>query len=474
MEGPAFLSAFELRNAFRGRLISPVEALDAIAERIAQVDPVIHAFTTLCLDRARKEAGEAERAYAQGRARPLEGIPLAVKDLFDSAGVRTTYGSPMFDAHVPERDAEAVHRARAAGAILVGKTATHEFAWGITSVNPQQGSPRNPWALERFTGGSSGGSAAALASCQVPLALGSDTGGSIRVPSAFCGTVGLKPTYGRISLAGCFPLARSLDHPGPMARTPADAALLLGAVAGFDPADPATSAVPLGNLTATSDGFGGMKVGVCPDLHVIQPADDVGAVFDDAVGVVESGGGEIVEVPFPGAERIYDTFGHIQRAEALFSHERAGLFPARKDEYGEDVRERLELATRETLTAYLDASAERQRVRAAFAAVFREVDVLLTPVAAGPPLPIGEEELEHRGRTIAFRELVMGYTVPQDLAGIPACAVRAGFDGLGIPVGVQFSGPPWSEALVLRAAEAFVGATPEVQSLQPAGSVPAV
>jgi aspartyl-tRNA(Asn)/glutamyl-tRNA(Gln) amidotransferase subunit A len=468
VEGPAFLSACELRNAFRAALISPVEAFDSIAERIAQVDPVVDAFTTLCLERARDEAREAERAYAQGRARPLEGIPLAVKDLFDSAGVRTTYGSPMFDAHVPERDAEAVRRARAAGAILIGKTATHEFAWGITSVNPHQGSPRNPWALERFTGGSSGGSAATLATYQVPLALGSDTGGSIRVPSAFCGTVGLKPTYGRVSLAGCFPLARSLDHAGPMARTPADAALLLEAVAGVDPADPATSDIPLGELEASlSYGFDGVKVGVCSDLHLIPPADDVQAVFDEAVGVVASRGGEIVEVRFPVADRIYDTFGHIQRAEALFSHERAGLFPARRDEYGEDVRERLELATRETLPAYLEASAERQRIRAAFSALFREVDVLLTPVSAGRPLPIGEDDVEHRGRTIAFRELVMGYTVPQDLAGIPACGVRAGFDELGIPVGIQFTGPLWSDAMVLRAAQAFVDATPEVQGRRP-------
>ena len=468
MDGLAFLSARELRDAFQARLVSPTEAVDALAERISDVDPVVHAFTTLCLERAAEEAREAGHAYARGRPRPLEGIPFAVKDLFDSAGVRTTYGSPMFDAHVPERDAEAVRRARSAGAILIGKTSTHEFAWGITSVNQHQGSPRNPWALDRFSGGSSGGSAVALATHQTPLALGSDTGGSIRVPSAFCGTVGLKPTYGRISLAACFPLARSLDHAGPMARTPADAALLLQAVAGVDPNDPATTDVPPGDLEGSlAAGLEGIRVGVCPDLHVVPPADDVAAVFDDALAAVESAGGSLVEVSFPGPARMLETFGRIQRAEALFTHERAGLFPARIAEYGADVRERLELAGRETLADYLSASAERQEISAAFAALFDEMDVLLTLVSAGPPLPIGDEELEHRGATISFRELVMGYTVPQDLAGLPACALRAGFDGLGIPVGIQFSGPPWSEARVLGAAQSFWRATADVQERRP-------
>jgi aspartyl-tRNA(Asn)/glutamyl-tRNA(Gln) amidotransferase subunit A len=463
------LGARELLDEFRAGRASPVEALDSVASRIESVDGIIGGFTELCLERARGEARAAEAAWAGGDPRPLEGIPFGAKDLFDSEGVRTAYGSPMFAAHVPARDAEAVRRARAAGAILIGKTQTHEFAWGITSVNELMGSSHNPWALGRVSGGSSGGSAVALAAEEVPLALGSDTGGSIRVPSAFCGTVGLKPTYGRISCAGVWPLARSLDHPGPMARTPADAALLLSALAGVDPADPATEDVPLGDVEADlSRGVSGLAIGISPDLELVELAPDVRSVVDDARRVLESGGACLVEVALPEAELVYPAFGVIQRAEALEAHRRAGLFPARRPEYGADVRGRLESATEVTLADFLAASADRQRVRAAFARALQACDLLLTPVSAGSPLPLGAETVEHGGREVTFRELVMSYTTPQDLVGLPACSVRAGFDALGIPVGVQLTGPPWSEALVLRAAQAFHDATAAIQSRRPA------
>jgi len=363
----------------------------------------------------------------------------------------------MFADHVPAADAAAVRRAREAGAILIGKTQTHEFAWGITSVNELVGTSRNPWAPERISGGSSGGSAGALAAGLVPLALGSDTGGSIRVPSALCGTVGLKPTYGRVSAAGVFPLARSLDHPGPMARTPDDAALLLAAIAGVDADDPATEDVPLGEAELQP----GFRVGVCPDLHLVPLSADVARAFDEAVATFRGLAAEIVEVAMPEAALAYATFVTTQRAEALYTHVERGLFPDRSGEYGDDVRARLEAATEVTVRDYLAAAADRQRLRAAFARAFRQVDVLLTPVCGGPA-PLVDEVGE------AFRDLVMPYTVPQDLTGLPACAVRAGFDALGLPVGVQLTGPPWSEPLVLRAAAAFHAATPAVQDEWPA------
>jgi aspartyl-tRNA(Asn)/glutamyl-tRNA(Gln) amidotransferase subunit A len=463
------LSAGELLEGYGARAFSPVEVVDALAARIEELNAFLGAFTTLCLERAREEAGAIEASYLRGEAEgALAGVPFGAKDLFDSAGVRTTYGSPMFAGHVPATDAAAIRRAREAGAILIGKTQTHEFAWGITSVNALMGSSRNPWALERMSGGSSGGSAVALAGHLVPLALGSDTGGSIRVPSAFCGTIGLKPTYGRISAAGVFPLARSLDHPGPMARTPADAALLLRAVAGVDPGDPATEDVPLGRLEEElAGGLAGMRVGLCPDLHLVRLAPDIQAAFDSMVSSVEELGAQLIEVTLAESSRAYETFGVIQRAEALFTHTQAGLFPRRRDEYGKDVRSRLELATTVTLSEYLAASAVRQRLRAGFNRLFESVDLLLTPVSAASPLPIGEEKSPHYGREIEFRELVMSYTVPQDLAGLPACTVRAGFDELGIPTGVQFTGPPWCEGRVLRAAQALFAATQETQERWP-------
>jgi aspartyl-tRNA(Asn)/glutamyl-tRNA(Gln) amidotransferase subunit A len=462
------LGVHDLLRAYGAGTTSPVEVVEALAARIDAVDGRLGAFVALCLDRAREEARASEEAWGRGEARPLEGIPFGVKDLFDTEGVTTAYGTPMFAANVPERDAEAVRRARAAGAILIGKTQTHEFAWGITSVNELVGSTHNPWALDRISGGSSGGSAVALAADEVPLTLGSDTGGSIRVPAAFCGIAGLKPTYGRISAAGAWPLARSLDHPGPMARTPADAAALLEVVAGIDDGDPATVDVPLGDVSGElARGLDGLAVGVCPDLHLVPLAPDVRDVFDRVVRTVEGEGARVVELRLPEAATVFDTFRTIQAAEALETHRRAGVYPARRAEYGADVRERLEAAEGVTVEAYLRASAERERIRAAFGRLFRGCDVLLTPVGAGSPVPIGEETLVHGGKEITFRELVMTYTTPQDLIGLPACTVRAGFDALGIPVGIQFTGPPWQEARVLRAAQGLFDATPDVQSRRP-------
>ena len=463
------LSAVELLTGYQARELSPVAVLNAVAERIEQVDGAVGAFTTLCLERAHAEAQAAEDAYLAGiEVGPLAGVPFGVKDLFDSEDVRTTYGSTMFADHVPQEDAEAVRRAREAGAILVGKTQTHEFAWGITSVNPRMGTSKNPWAPDRISGGSSGGSAVALATQQVPLAIGSDTGGSIRVPASFCGVVGFKPTYGRISAAGVWPLARSLDHPGVMARHPADAALLLEALAGADPEDPATEDIPLGDVAdALRAGVTGASVGVCPDLHVVPLPPDIRGVFDAAVQTVASLGGRIREIGLPGADTIYETFGTTQRAEALFTHTCAGLYPERAEEYGDDVRARLELAAEGVAHDYLGAAAQRQRLRASFARVFKEVDVLMTPVSAASPVSIDGEATVQVANNVDFRELVMSYTVPQDLVGLPACAVRAGFDELGIPVGVQFTGPAWSEAWVLGAAHAFYQATPDIQERWP-------
>ena len=441
-----------------------------MAERTAAVDAQLGAFTTLCLERARSEARACEQAYRRGDPQgPLAGVPLGVKDLFDSEGVRTTYGSPMCADHVPEADAEALRRARAAGAILVGKTQTHEWAWGISSVNELMGTSHNPWALDRISGGSSGGSAVALASHQVTLALGSDTGGSIRVPSALCGTVGFKPTYGRVSTAGIWPLARTLDHPGPMARSPADAALLLGVIAGWDAADPATADVPLGDLTgALVRGLEGRVVGVCPDMHLmpLTPAaqarlrrrsrGDIGAAghasrrcaslrsaTSTPCSALRNGPRRCTPTPRPGCTRS------VRRSTAPTCV--AGWRPRR----GEGIRD------------YLRAAAERARMRAAFARAFTEVELILTPVNPGTAVPIGSDMAEHLGASVPFRDLVMSYTTPQDLLGLPACAFRAGFDDLGIPIGVQFTGAPWEDAMVLGAAHAVYEATPAVQSAWP-------
>lgn len=448
-------------DAYRRRSLSPVEVLAAHAARIAECDPALGAFTTLSLERAREEAAQAESAYRAGVARPLTGVPFAVKDLFDTAGVRTTYGSTMFADHVPDADADAVRAIREAGGTLIGKTQTHEFAWGITSVNEGMGTSHNPWDRERISGGSSGGSAVALASLLVPLALGSDTGGSIRVPSSYCGTVGLKPTHGRLSTGGVFPLAPSLDHVGAMARNPADVALLFGVLTGSGEGSAWLGAADAAERAAR------LRIGVCPDLDLVALAPDIQAVFDGAVRAFERLGADVTEVRLPEAAGVYETFGAIQRSEALYTHVRAGLFPSRRAEYGPDVRARLELAETMSLADYLDATLRRERLRAGFHRALSEVDLLLTPVCAVSPPRIGEETIMPFGREVEFRELVMTYTVPQDLTGLPSCTVRAGFDALGIPSAVQLTGPPWAERRVLEAAQALYDATPEIQARWP-------
>jgi aspartyl-tRNA(Asn)/glutamyl-tRNA(Gln) amidotransferase subunit A len=404
--------------------MSPVEVVEA-----AQEHPELGAFVTLTLETARAKAKRAERAYKDGTDRPLEGLPLAVKDLFDTAGVRTTYGSRIFANHVPQVDAEAVRRARDAGAIVVGKTLTHEFAWGITSDNPHFAPCRNPWDPERIPGGSSGGSAVALATGGAALALGSDTGGSIRIPAAFCGVSGLKPTYNRIPATGVFPLARSLDHVGPMARTPADVRLFYEALTGRGHQD-----------------LPEPRIAVCPDLHLCPLEPGIQRAFDNAVSALEV----TIELPFEEPERIYPAFAAIQSVEAALAH--ADLYPARKDEYSPGVAARLERARTVTLSDYVEATATRERIRAGFARLFASADLLLTPIAGLSP--------ERRGESAqSFRDGVLPFTVPQDLAGLPSCAVPVGFDDLGLPVGVQLTGPPWSEGRVLAAAEALFSAT---------------
>jgi aspartyl-tRNA(Asn)/glutamyl-tRNA(Gln) amidotransferase subunit A len=321
------------------------------------------------------------------------------------------------------------------------------------------GTSRNPWAPDRISGGSSGGSAVALATGMVALALGSDTGGSIRVPSSFCGTVGCKTSYGRIDSAGLFPLAPSLDHPGPMARTPADAALLFGVLVDRLPQD--------GPLEPGAPELRGVRIGLCDDLHLVPLAPEVQEAFDAAVDAAASLGAQLVEVALPEAAGAYAAFGEVQRCEALRTHTRAGLFPARREEYGSDVLARLELAKTTTLADYLEGTLHREMLRAGFHRVFDQVDLLITPVTAGPPAPIGQERVMHLGEEIEFRELVMSYTTPQDLAGLPACTVRAGFDSVGVPTAVQLTGAPWSEQRVFAAAQAVFDATAEVQKRWP-------
>ena len=410
--------AAELLAGYRARSISPVEVVAALSAAV-ETDP--HgAFWATCLERAALEARAAEDAWGGGAQRPLEGVPIAVKDLFDTEGVETTYGSAIFRGHVPSRDAEAVRLVRAAGAIVLGKTATHEFAWGFSSINDALGTVRNPRDPERVAGGSSGGSAAALAAGLAPLALGTDTGGSIRVPSAFCEVYGLKPTWGRVSLEGVWPLARTLDHAGPMARSLRDLGLLMGVLA---PLPDRVAHVP-------------PRVVVCPDLHGAPIEPQIAAAHERAALRLGAG-----EAAFAETELIVPAFRAIQLAEGHETHRAAGLWPARADEYGADVRRRVELGAEVDMPRLLAAHADRERLRAAFARLFEHADVLLTPAVPLAPPRIDDERADP-----ALREAVLAYTAPQDLLGLPSCV---------LPSGLQLTGPPGADALLVSVASSL-------------------
>jgi aspartyl-tRNA(Asn)/glutamyl-tRNA(Gln) amidotransferase subunit A len=420
--------------------LSPLEVYLALSARIEQLDPAIGAFTSLTFDRALRDAKACTEELARGfRRGPLHGVPVAIKELFDVEGARTTFGSMVFRDRVAKADAEAVRRLRAAGGIVMGLTRSHEFGWGITTQHAKTGGTHNPWDPNRVPGGSSGGSAAAVAMGMVPVALASDTGGSIRIPAGYCGVAGMKPTYGRVSKAGAVPLAPSLDHPGFISRDGSGLATVFSAVAGYDPEDATTSIAPLPTFDHLDDGVAGLRIGLAASLHQPKMWPDHEIVFQSVVDAVSHGGAHISQVEIPGAAKIRSAFDIIQRAEVYHVHTRGlGTFPGRADEYGADVRGRLEMAAQVSLSQYLDARQMAAQIRRQFDIAFSAVDVLLTPVAAGGPSSIAQPDMvDHLEAKIPFRDLVMNYTVPQNVTGLPACAVRAGFDKDGIPVGIQ-------------------------------------
>jgi aspartyl-tRNA(Asn)/glutamyl-tRNA(Gln) amidotransferase subunit A len=455
----ACLSAHELRACYVRGDLSPVEVVQALGERTEAVDTALNTMTSTAFDQARAEARGSERRYAEGRALPLDGVPVVVKDLIDTAGLTTTYGSRMFAGHRPERDARAVGRVRAAGGIVTGKSATHEFAWGITTENEHYGPTHNPWDPGRVPGGSSGGSAAALAAGLAPLALGTDTSGSVRIPAAFCGVVGLKPTFGSVDTCGVFPLAPSLDHLGPMARTVPDARLLLSVLAepGARTGQPPPTERPVRDL----------RVGVCPDLDQVSLSPSARTALDAAAAAFTGLGADLVEVRARDVPPLYETLAVTVLAEAAHVHRSQGLWPERAAEYGNETRSRLEMSAEVSLTDYLDSRRRRLRLHALMRRIFTEVDVLLMPVSAVPPVLIGESTVRHEGHRVPFRELVMTSTAPQSLTGYPSCALRAGFNEYGTPMGVQLTTPPGTESLLLDVAETLYDATLSLQARRP-------
>lgn len=449
-----------LARAIRRRQVSPVEVTKACLERIERVDPALNAFVTRTPERALADARRAEQELAQGAWRgPLHGVPIALKDLFATAGIRTTCGSRVLRDWVPAEDATVVQRLAAAGAVLLGKLNMSEFAYG--DIHPEFGAPRNPWNRERFTGGSSSGSAAAVAAGLCFGSLGTDTGGSIRGPAAHCAIVGLKPTYGLVSRAGVVPLSWSLDHVGPMARTAEDAAILLDAIAGFDPADPtsvadrdARTAGPARarrrSLRALAREIRRLRVGVLTAFLGGGTAPDVAACVRDAIAVLQPLVGAVEEVALPHTDEIIPAWWTICLAEASAYHQ--PTLARQPEDYSERVRERLLAGLAIPAAQYLQAQRVRRVIVQACAALFRRVDLLVLPAAPMEAPTIAA--VMGGGPWDVLRERIRT-TAPFNLTGLPAVSVPCGFTASGLPVGLQIVGARFADRLVLAAAHVF-------------------
>ncbi|MCS6930655.1 MAG: amidase [Acetobacteraceae bacterium] len=443
----------EAARRIAAREVSPVEFVRAALARAEALQPVLHAFLRLTPERALEEARAAEARQMAGALRgPLDGVPVAHKDILETAGIPTTAHSRLLEHHVPRRDAAAVERWAAAGAVTIGKLATHEFAWGGPSFDLPWPPARNPWDPSRFTGGSSSGTAAAVAAGIVLGGTGSDTGGSIRGPAALCGIAGMKPTFGLVSRRGVIPLAPSLDTVGPMARTAEDCALLLQPLLGHDPADPSSLDRPAPDvLSGLAGGVAGLRVGVLRHFHErdLPATGAVAAGVEHAAEVFASLGATVREAELPALSAFNAAGWLVMAAEAFAVHE--AWLRTRFRDYGEILRERLVLCGLVSAADYLAAQRRRRELNAAIAAAMQEHDLLLCAAAPAEAPPLGAVP-----RFAGIETLNLTY--PFNLSGQPAITVCAGFGEGGLPVGVQIAGRPFEDALVLRAAHAFEGA----------------
>ncbi|MGH7353704.1 MAG: amidase [Candidatus Rokuibacteriota bacterium] len=451
-----WLPMTELARRIATKAVSPVEVVRLHLDRIAAHDPELRAFITVTADRALADARAAETALASGGAvGPLHGVPIALKDLFNTAGVRTTGGSKILADAVPAADATVVRRLREAGTIVLGKLNMHEFAYGPEGINAHYGNARNPWdrATPRFAGGSSSGSGVAVAAGLAPGALGSDTGGSIRIPASLCGITGIKPTYGRVSRAGVLPLAWSMDHVGPMTRTAADCALMLRAIAGYDPADATTSVLPVPDYLAALTGeVKGLRVGLLRSFFLESASDDVRAAVEAAAKTLAAAGAVVDEVSL-GHLDLVAASSAVVASEALAYH--AEWLRTRAADYQPDVRERLKVGAFVTGAHYVRAQQVRALVRREVDEALARRDLLLAPTTPIAAPAVGETQTTLGTGPSDVRAALICLTRPFNFSGHPACSVPCGLTGQGLPIGMQFVGRPFDEATVLRAADAW-------------------
>ena len=445
------LNISEAQTLICQKKISPVELVEACLRQIDIEEKKINAFITVTADEARAQAREAESLQmklASEEMPPLLGIPFAAKDLYDTAGIRTTGGTSYLKDNIPGGDAEVITRLKRAGMIMLGKTNTHEIALGVTTVNPHYGATRNPHDLSRISGGSSGGSAAALAANMSPAALGTDTGGSIRIPASLCGVVGLKPTYGRVSLSGIMPLSWNLDHAGPMTRSVRDAGLMLNAMAGYDPRDPSSVDVPdedfVGELEA---GIHTWRIGLAEEGYMDFAAPEVESAVREAVRVFQSLGAKVESLNFSWLSEGARANGLMTPADgAAYHHERMTKSP---EVYGEDVLRRLRMGQAFTSTEYSLARRKQAEMKRRMQQFFENYDLLILPsTSVTAPFIEGPDAVEQA-------KLLTRFTAPFNLTGLPALSIPCGQAENGLPIGLQIVGPAWQEKKVLKAGYTF-------------------
>jgi len=460
----AFASIEEVASLFRKRKLSPIELTKLILARIEQINPKLNAYITVTAELALAQAKKAETELFAPRGSkghrdrgPLHGIPISLKDNIYTEDIRTTAGSKILAKFIPQHDAAVVTKLKEAGAVILGKNNMHEFAYGVTSNNPHFGPVHNPWDLLRIPGGSSGGSAAAVAAGLCYGSIGSDTGGSIRIPASLCGIVGLKPTLGRISVEGVIPLSPKLDCVGPLTRTVHDAALLLEPILPRVKGEPSFRSSR--TLSAKPPKF---TLGVPKEFFFDVISEEVRLMFTEALHSVRAPKVRIKEVSLSLLEETEYAGNQIAWAEATHYHQQSGCFPSRSAEYGEDVRTRLALGTQVPATTYLAALETREKFIQQFHLALEDagVDALAVPTTPIIAPLIGQEAIHLGDKEYSTRALLLRPNRPANLAGVPAISVPCGFTSAGLPVGLQFIGAVADEHLLLQIAHTFERAHP--------------
>lgn len=444
------LTLFSALELLRGKKISSQELAEACYRQIERLNQKLNAFITV-IDM--QDALNAQLPVGNGSSsNAMRGIPLAVKDLFDTAGIRTTAGSKFFAENIPPEDAFVVEKLKQAGGLILGKTNTHEIALGVTGNNPHYGTARNPWDMTRIPGGSSSGSAIAVATGMALGALGTDTGGSIRIPASLCGIVGFKPTFGRVSVRGVFPLSWNLDHVGPLTKCVKDAAVILQVISLYDPMDPSSIKMLAGDyLSHLLDDVTGRKIALGLGDYMESADPEVLSAVRESVPVFESVGCKVQEVNMDWLrEAALANKTMIQSDGAAVHRDRLREHP---EMFGEDIRRRLEDGANTTSTEYILARRTQTEIRKRFEQFFESYDFLITPTTPIPaPTIEGHDAVEQAGRLTRF-------TAPFNLAGLPALSLPCGFTKEGLPIGLQIISRAWADAKVLNAGYAFEQAT---------------